>query len=198
MDRFRLSLIVIGVLAVAVLFGGWALGIQPQLDALGRATSQTATTKQLNDMQAAKNASLAADNENLADFQAQLAADQAQIPESRSQQPLIDQINSAAGANGVSVESLVFDPAVTYAPPAGVPAPIPVGQTLVTIPTTITVTGPRPNLEAFAASLQSSTRIFSLSSSQYTGPDDSAVTLVGATWVMQSPDAQPAAATPTS
>lgn len=187
MDRFRLSLIVIGVLAVAVLFGGWALGIQPQLDALGKATTQTASTKQLNDIQAAKNASLAADDANLADFQAQLAADQAQIPSARSQQPLIDQINAAAAANGVAIESLVFDPAVAYVPPAGVPAPLPASSTLVAVPTTVTATGPRPNLEAFAAALQASERIVSIASSQYTGPDDSAVTLVGTTWVMQAP-----------
>lgn len=187
MDRFRLSLIVIGVVAVAVLFGGWALGIQPQLDALGRATQQTAATKQLNDVQAAKNAALAADNEHLADFQAQLTADQGQIPTARSQQPLIDQLNAAAATNGVAVSSLVFDSAVAYVPPAGVPAPLPAGQTLVAVPTTITVMGPRPNLEAFAGALQVSSRIVSIASSQYTGPDDSALTLVGTTWVMQSP-----------
>ena len=187
MDRFRLSLIVIGVLAVAILFGGWTLGIQPQLDALGRATQQTITTKQLNDVQAAKNASLAVDNENLADFQAQLSADQNEIPISRSQQPLIDQLNAAAAATGVAVESLVFDSAVAYAPPVGVSAPSPAGQTLVAIPTTITVTGPRSNLEAFASALQASARIVSIVSSQYTGPDDSAATFVGTTWVMQAP-----------
>lgn len=187
MDRFKLSLIVIGVLAIAVVLGGWALGIQPQLDALGKAAQQTTTTKQLNDLQAAKNASLAADNAKLAEFQAQLEADEAQIPSSRSQQPLIDQINAAASANAVEISSLVFDPAVAFVPPTGVPAPLPGAAALVAVPTTITATGPRPNLEAFAAALQASERIVSISSSQYTGPDDSAITLVGTTWVMQAP-----------
>lgn len=184
MDRFRLSLILIGVLAVAIVLGGWALGVQPQLDALGRATTQTASITQLNDVQAAKNAALAVDNANLAEFSAQLAADQAQIPTARSQQPLIDQFDAAAVSTGVTVQSLAFDPATVFAPPAGVPAPLPAAQTLVAVPTTITVTGPRANLEAFAAALQASARIMTLVSSQYAGPDDSSVTLTGTTWVL--------------
>jgi len=187
MDRYRLSLIIIGVLAVAILGGGWALGIQPQLDRMNTAAKQTAAITQLNTVQEAKNAALAADSKKMDEFAAQLAADQAQIPQARAQQDLVDQFDAAAASSGVVIESLVFDPAVAYVPPAGVAVPTPAGETLVAVPTTITASGPRANLEAFAAAVQASTRIVSIASSQYIGPDDSAVTLVGTTWVLQAP-----------
>lgn len=185
MDRFRLSLIVIGVLAVAILFGGWALGVQPQLDRAGSAAAQTASIRTVNDAQAAKNAQLAADNERLADLQTQLAGEQNHIPSARSQQPLIDELNAAAVSTGTAIESLTFAPAVAYVAPAGVPLILPVTGTLVAVPVTITATGARPNLEGFAAALQSSARIVSIASSQYSGPDDAALTLTGTTWVLK-------------
>lgn len=187
MDKFRLSLIVFGVVAVAILAGGWALGIQPQLNRIGAADSQTASIRQINNAQEAENAALAADNANLAQYKADLAADEAQIPTTRSQQALIDQINGVASAAGVTVQSLVFDQAMAYAPPAAVPVSLPTAQTLVTVPISISVSGPRPSLEAFAAALQGTTRIITISASSYTGPDESALSVTGTTWVMQAP-----------
>ena len=187
MDRFRLSLIVIGVLAVAVVFGGWALGVQPQIDRMNNADTQTATIAQLNAAQEQRNAELAADNANLGAYKSELAAGQAEVPASRSQQDLVDQLNAAATSAGVTVSSLVFDTAVAYAPPAGVPVELPAGHTLVSVPLTISATGPRPNLEAFAAALQASTRIVTIAGSQFSGGDDPGLTLTGTTWVMQAP-----------
>lgn len=184
MDRFRLSLIVIGTLAVAVLFGGWALGVQPQLDRMANASAQTAAFAQTNAAQQQRNAELAADNEHLGQYKSQLAASEAEVPSSRSQQGLVDQLNAAAGAAGVTVSSLVFTQPVAYVPPAGVPVELPGSGTLVAVPLTIAVNGARPNLEAFAAAVQSSTRTVSITGSQYSGPEDASLTLTGTTWVL--------------
>lgn len=51
MDKHRLTLIVIGMLGVAVVLGGWLLGVQPQLDRIDTANAQTASLRQLNDVQ---------------------------------------------------------------------------------------------------------------------------------------------------
>lgn len=184
MDRFRLSLIVIGVLGVAIVIGGWAIGVQPQLDRASAADAQTASIRTLNDSQQARNAALAKDNEDLPAYTAELADEQSRIPSSRSQQPLIDELNSAAVTTGTAIESLAFDPAVAYTEAPGVTLTLPVSGTLVAVPVTITATGPRPSLENFAAAVQNSTRIITISSSQYSGPDDAALTLTGTTWVL--------------
>lgn len=187
MDRYRLSLIAIGVVAIGILGAGWLVGVQPQLDRINKATTQTSSIRQVNAVQEGRNAALAADNARLDEFKADLASDQNEIPASRLQQPLIDQFAAAASAAGVGVDTLTFDGPTAYVAPTGVDVPVPVTQTLVAVPVTITVTGPRPNLEAFAAALQGSTRIVTVSGSEYSGPDDSAMTIKGTTWVLMPP-----------
>lgn len=186
MDRFRLGLIVIGVVAVAILAGGWFVGIQPQLDRIAAAASQTASIRQVNDAQQQRNAALEADNANLSGYQSQLAAEQAQMPATRSQQDLVDQIGAAATAAGVHIQALDFDAPSAYAAPAGVPVALPVQQ-LVAIPISITAAGDRPQLEAFAAALQASTRIVTISASEFTGPEDDRLVLAGTTWILLAP-----------
>lgn len=187
MDKHRLSLIVIGLLAVVILFGGWLLGVQPQIDRIDSANAQTKTVGQLNGVQQARNDALAADNENLGQYKADLAAKQTEIPAKRGQQELINQIDAAAIASGVTVRTLRFDAALEYVAPVGVDVGTASSGTLIEVPVALTAVGPRPSLEAFVALLQRSSRIVTISSSQYTGGDDASIDLTGTTWVLLQP-----------
>lgn len=184
MDKHRLSLIIIGVLGVALLAGGWFLGIQPQIDRIETANRQTAQIKQVNDVQQLKNEALAAEAEHLDEYKSELAARQQQIPASRAQQELINQIDAAAIAAGVAVKSLRFSVEAEYVPPAGVAVEGPSSRTLIAVPLTLSAAGTRPQLEDFVGRLQQSARIITISSSNFAGGDAPSLDLVGTTWVL--------------
>jgi len=184
MDKYRLSLMIIGVLAVAILFGGWFVGVQPQLDRIARATEQTVSVKQMNDVQQLRNDALAADNDHLEDYKRELAAMQKQIPATRSQQELINQIDAAAKAADVTIRTLTFDSAISFTAPEGVTTGLPSGGTFVAVPLSLAATGARADLEKFAANLQKSARIITIGSSQFTGAEDGSLVLGGVTWVL--------------
>ncbi len=185
MDKHRLSLIVIGALAGAILLGGWILGIQPQIDRIDSANEQTASIRQINDVQQTKNAALAADNEKLGDYKSDLSAKQDEIPAGRSQQDLINQIDAAANSSDVTVKALSFDVAADYTAPAGVEVPSVSSGSLIDIPLTMSVEGPRAKLEDFLAKLQTSSRIVTIHSSDYTSDDETErLDLTGVTWVL--------------
>ncbi len=184
MDKHRLSLIVIGLLAVVILFGGWLLGVQPQIDRIDHANAQTKSVAQLNDSQQASNDALAADNENLGQYKSDLAAKQTEIPPTRGQQELINQLDAAATASGVTVRSLSFDDAQAYVAPGGVEVPATTSGTLIAVPIALTADGPRASLEDFMARLQGSSRIVTIAESSYKGGDDSSIDLKGTTWVL--------------
>jgi len=184
MDKHRLSLIVIGILAVAIVAGGWFVGIQPQLDRMSTANSQTQSIAQLNDVQQLAIDALAAENEHLDQYKADLSEEHKRIPASRSQQELINQIDAAATAAGVTVRTLRFDAATEYVAPEGVDVTPPSSGRLVAIPMTLTADGDRAQLEAFVGSLQQSDRIVTISGSRYSSGDVDSIELTGTTWVL--------------
>lgn len=197
MDKYRLSLIAISVLAVGILAGGWFLGIQPQIDRTGRAVVQTASIMQVNNVQQVKVDALEADNEKLGDFEKQLRAARARIPEARSQQELVVQIDRAASEAGVTVTSLNFDEAVSYAVPPLVAVRLPSTATLVAIDMQLAATGDRSALEEFAANLQTSERIMTIVGTTYAGPEEPSLAISATTWVLLPANATlPAAAEP--
>lgn len=184
MDKHRLSLIIIGVFAVAILAGGWFVGVQPQLDRITRANTQTASIKQMNDIQQIKNDALEADNANLETYRGELAEKQKKIPAARSQQELINQLDAAAENADVTIQSLTFEAAVSFAAPEGVTADAPVGGTFIAVPLSLSASGDRKSLEKFAANLQTSARIITIGSSQFTGAEEGSLVISGITWVL--------------
>lgn len=198
MDKHRLSLILIAVLAVGTVLGGWFLGIQPQLDRAAVADEQTRSVQQLNITQQRKNTQLAEDAKNLDALRAQLSGAQANIPPTRSQQALINQLDGLAGSAGVRIASLTFEQPAPYAPPAGVPVAIPGSGTMVRVGMSVTAAGDRQALERFAAGVQAMQRIITIADSQYTGPEEPTLTLSGALWALVPAPAAPAPAAPAS
>lgn len=189
MDKHRFTLIIIGIFGVGILAGGWFLGVQPQLNRIGDAAAQVESVRQLNEAQTQVNAALAADYQRLGEFQGALDAAKALIPDRRSQQALIDQIEAAADAAGVTIKTINFDAPVAFTPTVGVPVNLPATSTLVAIPVDITVAGERSSTEAFAAGLQGAARIVTVTGSEYRGPEDPSLTLSGTTWVLMQPTA---------
>lgn len=187
MNRYRISLLVIGVLAVVILIGGWFLGVDPQLSRIEAANSQRTLVLQKNTIQEARNAQLAADKAKLPELQAQLDSGLAQIPSDRSQQALIDQLNAAALASGTGLVSVTFDAPVDAVAPAGVAVTLPSSATLVTVPLTMTVAGSRANLEAFLVHLQSVPRIVSVAQTAFSNADEPTLVVTGLTYVLVSP-----------
>jgi len=184
MDKYRLSLILIAAFAVAILAGGWFLGVQPQVDRISAAETQTASIKQLNDVQQIKNTALRKDNDHLKEYKTQLHTAQQAIPATRSQQELINQFDAAATAANVTIRTLTFADASSYAAPKGVTVTAPGGGGLVEVPLTMAVDGSRADLEKFVANLQKSRRIVTFAQSRYTGPNDASLNLSGSTWVL--------------
>ena len=82
------------------------------------------------------------------------------------------------------MKNLRFDVAAAYIAPAGVDVAGPSSGTLVDVPLTLSADGPRPQLEDFVAKLQSSPRIVTISQSDFTGGDETSLTLTGTTWVL--------------
>ncbi|MFS0867152.1 type 4a pilus biogenesis protein PilO [Microbacterium sp. 179-B 1A2 NHS] len=190
MDKYRLSLIAISVLAVGILAGGWFLGIQPQIDRTSRALVQTATIMQVNNVQQVTVDALAADNDNLGSFRKELATARSRIPEARSQQDLVVQIDKAATDAGVTVTSLNFDDPVSYGVPPMLSVRLPSTATLVAIDMQLSATGERSELEDFAESLQKATRIMTFTGTSYTGPDEPALAISATTWVLLPANAE--------
>lgn len=185
LTKYRLSLLGLGTLAAVVLLAGFFLGIQPQLSRIATANEQQAAAEAINREQEATNAALRADQEKIGEYNAQLAQKQALIPNGRSQQELIAQIDAAAFLAGVAVENVTFEAPMPFVAPAGVPLTPTASGALVSVGTTITVTGERINLEQFAWNLQNNGRLITVAQSQYSGPEAASLTVTGSTWVLQ-------------
>ncbi|WP_298041234.1 hypothetical protein [uncultured Microbacterium sp.] len=185
MSKYNFSLIAIGLLAAIILAAGWFVGIKPQIDRMGEANSQTENARQINDVQAAKNAALAEDHKHLEEYKSQIAATQNEIPQTRSQQALFDQISAAADNANVTMTSVTFDTPLGYTAPTGVAiAPVTSGS-LVAVSVSISATGDREQLEDFVSRLQASKRLVTVIDSIYTGPEEAILILNGSTWVLQ-------------
>jgi len=118
MDRNKLSLIVAGVAALALVLGGWFVGVQPQLAAASASTQQRADIDSRNDTVRAEIARLENQYADIATLKSHLADLSASIPESTDTTPFIKDLDRLAIANGVTISSLTFGDAQTYVPPA--------------------------------------------------------------------------------
>jgi len=118
MNRSKLSLIVAGVAALALVVGGWFVGVQPQLAAAAAATQQRTEIDGRNDVVRAEITRLAKQYDDIGTLKSQLATLSASIPESTDTTPFIEELDQAAAASGVSISSLAFGDAQAYVPPA--------------------------------------------------------------------------------
>ena len=168
--RIALGVVVmVGVLALA-----WVFGVQPQLaqadqDAQSRTAYQQLTTVYQNRLQA-----LQADKRNLPALQAQLSAAQAYIPTSPALGDFLTELNGLESQFGVHVTGyLASDPvpatgvpttgsatSATTTTSTGTAASTPATVSLYEIPVQVQVQGPYDKIVDFTGALEKGSRLF--------------------------------------
>lgn len=117
-DRNRLWILGAVVVMVAVVAGGWFLGIQPQLDA-GSAANQTQQTVEAQNAQSAATlVALKKDYQGIGALKKQLAQLQQSVPSTAAMSDFVTELDQLGGAHGVSVTSISVSDALPYVPPA--------------------------------------------------------------------------------
>ncbi|MBI5162226.1 MAG: type 4a pilus biogenesis protein PilO [Micrococcales bacterium] len=115
----RLTMLLVGIIAVALLAGGWFLGVQPQLAAATTADAQRATATTQNEATTAQIAQLARQKAKLPELKAQLAALSAAVPATADTTAFLRTVSSLTASTGVKLVSFAPSPATAYVPPAG-------------------------------------------------------------------------------
>ncbi|GGK28596.1 hypothetical protein GCM10010124_21630 [Pilimelia terevasa] len=132
---------------VAILGLGWVLLVGPATSALADQRAQTENAELDLDRQQTRLAQLRSQNNQLAQFQAELAGAQEALPANAAQPEFLRALQSMGTATGVTIDNLaISDPA-----PAKQPG-------VVTLPITMSVTGPTADTEAFLNRLQAAGR----------------------------------------
>jgi Tfp pilus assembly protein PilO len=109
---------------VALIAGGWFLGVQPQVAAAAAADQARATTDATNATAESLLASLKKDYSDLDPLKTKLAALEESVPSQADMSSFVSEINSLAGAHGVTVNTITVADATPYTPPVA-PAPTP-------------------------------------------------------------------------
>lgn len=115
----RLTMLLVGIIAVALLAGGWFLGVQPQLAVATTADAQRAAVTTQNDSVTAQLSRLAQQKAKLPDLKAQLAALSASVPAAADTNAFLRTVSSLTASTGVTLVSFTPSPAAAYVPPAG-------------------------------------------------------------------------------
>ncbi|WP_348788693.1 hypothetical protein [Leifsonia sp. NPDC080035] len=118
MDKNRLWIICSVLVMALVLAGGWFLGVQPQLAAIGDAESQTASVQSTNDQYAQAIAKLKKESEDLPALKKKLASLAASVPEGSAIPAFVDQLNALYASSNVVCVDQSFSDAVAYTPVA--------------------------------------------------------------------------------
>ncbi|MGN6742078.1 MAG: hypothetical protein ACTHJL_02110 [Amnibacterium sp.] len=122
--KTNLRLWVIGSVAamVALVGGGFLVGVQPMLNIASAATlsaQQLASTNQATTVHLAQLASV---SQHIDTLKAEEAAAAAAVPEALDANAFVDRVNALAAKTGVKVQSVTPSPAQAYAPPASAQA----------------------------------------------------------------------------
>jgi Tfp pilus assembly protein PilO len=113
----RLWIVICTVLSIAILAGGWFVGVSPQLDAARAADLQRSTVEGQNTATRAQVAKLVAAEKDKDELHSELAALRAQVPESIGGAQFISSLQQMAASTGVSLESLTVGQPTAYVAP---------------------------------------------------------------------------------
>ncbi|MET3635827.1 MULTISPECIES: hypothetical protein [Curtobacterium] len=116
MTKHHLSLVIALVVGVAVLAGGWFLGVQPQLAGAASNRVQQATIDATNDKNRAELTRLAAAFSGLDATRAELERLRASVPSTVDSESFVREIDADAAAAGVQVTNVTIGDATPYAP----------------------------------------------------------------------------------
>lgn len=212
MNRTRIWMIGGAIAIVAVLLGGWTLGVQPFLTTATGNNAERKSVVALNETQQVRLAELAQQNEELPKLQAEVASATAALPSTPELSTFIGQLSEIADAAHVSLTSLASTDAQSLAAttdPAADPAAtetdeveeedaaavestvestaVAIGDSgLVAVPLVVTVDGSLEDLYDFVGRLQEGERLITVSDltiTKATGAAGQAV-ITGAVYVL--------------
>ncbi|MGV8969714.1 MAG: hypothetical protein ACOH1J_04620 [Microbacteriaceae bacterium] len=182
------------VISIAIVAAGWILGIQPQLDTVSRASSEATNINDQNQLAELELARLKAQQEELPQLEGELKDLQASIP----QRALLDEYTvalfSLAAENGVTLVSVDYAGASTFAPTTAFAELVPATvnpETFITIPYSISLSGSRENLESFLRAVQLGKRLTIIGGSSLAESPDASVwgmDFTGTVFVLLGPD----------
>jgi Tfp pilus assembly protein PilO len=180
-----------GAAAVALLAGGWFIGVQPQLATADAASQAAAGVDQQNQATQIKIMGLTKAAAKVDAMKAEDAVLLKSVPRVLKPNTFIRRVGEVAALDGVTVVSVTSADAVPYAQPAsaatagavgatGLPVPV-LAKTnplitpanLVVVPVTVVVSGGADSVLQFAHDIQNDERTFSISGLQNTRDDDS-------------------------
>lgn len=118
MDKTRLWIIGSVLAMIALIAGGWVVGVQPQLDAAAAADAESAQVDATNNANSAVLARLRKDAEQLPALKEKLAALGTSVPGVSDLPGFQNELNGYAAANSVTVMSWQVSDAQAYVPPA--------------------------------------------------------------------------------
>ena len=126
MDRNKLLMILIGVGTVAILVGGFFLGVQPSLQAAAAADAARQAAFATNQVNQAALDALESQNKKIGELTGELEALRLSVPSEQNLDSFIDAVDAAAAAEGLVVQNVTPADATAYAPQgASAPAPQP-------------------------------------------------------------------------
>ncbi|MEJ3404466.1 hypothetical protein WDJ51_06955 [Rathayibacter sp. YIM 133350] len=122
MDRHRLWVIAYIVIAVAVVAGGWFLGVQPQLAAAGGAIVQRADIDASNATQEKLIVQLQKDKDGIDALKADLATLSQSVPLGTGAPDFVNQLHALAQSSNVTLSAFSVAEPTAYAPAVPDPA----------------------------------------------------------------------------
>lgn len=173
----RIWAIACGAGTMAVLAGGWFLGVQPQLAAASTAADATTAAQAQNQATAIKLASLTKAAAKIDTLKAEDATLVKAVPGILKPNTDIRRINELAALDGVTVSSVTLGDSAAYTPPAagdtgtlalGTADPAITAANFISIPTTVAVVGTADAVIQFAHDIQNDERTFAITSVQTT------------------------------
>jgi Tfp pilus assembly protein PilO len=182
-----------GAAAIAVLAGGWFLGVQPAFAAAADATQNANGIDAQNQATRVKLATLSKAAAKLDALEADNGVLLKSVPSVLKPNTFIRRIGEVAALDGVSVVSITPGDAVAYSPPAsasgaaaaatagGAPAPalaktdpLITAANFTAVPVNVSISGSPTAVLQFTHDIQNDERVFSIDGIQSTKNDDSA------------------------
>jgi Tfp pilus assembly protein PilO len=116
MDKNRILMILIGIGTVAVLIGGFLLGVQPSLQAAAASEEARQSALAANAANQATLDALVAQNKKVGALSGELEELRASVPASESMPSFLDSVDAAAQAEGLVVQDVTPGDPQAYAP----------------------------------------------------------------------------------
>ena len=165
---------------VAIVGGGWLVGIQPQMSATGEANQKRATAQLQNATSQALLVILRKDYEGINKFKQQLNSLRVAIPSSAEIPTFVTELNSLAISNQIIVKSISVNDAKPYLPAVASSGSAQSATTnskitsanFILIPVQLSVSGPYAKVLDFVHQVQIGSRLFFVSMLSSSGSTD--------------------------